>query len=440
VTISRTILSFAKEFSRNGYELYLVGGAVRDLIQGKSVTDYDFATDATPEEVQRLFRRVIPTGIQHGTVTVRYRNSSYEVTTYRVDGTYSDNRRPDSVTFTPSLAEDLKRRDFTINAIALDPLTGTIIDPHNGVADIHSRTVRSVGDPARRFNEDALRILRAVRFSCRLQFSIEPETADAIPAYAARLKNVSVERIGSELEKIMSAEKPSVGWQMMLRTGILAVVLPELVVPEDIFDHLIASADCTPPENPVVRWAALLHDTGKPATESVVDGAMHFPGHENRSAEIAETVLSRLRFPTKLVRRVRHLVAHHMFDYEPLWSDAAVRRFIRRIGVDSIDDLISLRLADHCGKTGTLVMPVYLQSLRKRVHALTSGKTPLSRTDLAIDGNDLVSDCGIPRGPKIGIILEELLQTCLDDPSQNDRETLITIARKFIARNWADLP
>nr|MDA3947780.1 CCA tRNA nucleotidyltransferase [Spirochaeta sp.] len=260
----------AQQFHDAGHEIYVVGGAVRDALLGLPVADYDFATSATPEEVQRLFRRTIPTGIQHGTVTVLFEKHQFEVTTFRIDGQYSDHRRPEAVSFTRSLQEDLQRRDFTVNAIALDPATGEIVDPLNGRADLKEKTIRTVGDPRARFEEDALRMLRAVRFSVTLDFEIEAETIRGIRTLAPTLAHVAPERIRQELEKMMSAPRPSRGWRALDAYGLLGVIAPELTedrnrvhdTPEmpDVFSHLLQSCDCAPADDPILRWAALLHD------------------------------------------------------------------------------------------------------------------------------------------------------------------------------------
>ena len=436
VNVPEIVSAFSSVFKQNGFEVYLVGGAVRDMIRGQVVEDFDFATNAKPEEVQNLFRRVIPTGIKHGTVVVLYRGHSFEVTTYRIDGAYSDNRRPDTVHYTASLEEDLKRRDFTINALALDTLTGEVIDPHNGVSDIEAGIVRTVGDPRERFAEDALRMLRAIRFSCKLSFQIHRETLSAIPGEVFRMADVSAERIALELQRIMASATPSEAWRLIRATGMERYVLPELAVPDDLFEHLIRSADCAPPERENLRWAALLHDIGKPETETVIDGALHYPGHEEISARLAEAALRRLKLPVNLISSVSHLVAHHMFGYEQSWSDGAVRRLVSRVGSENFSDLIALRLADHCGKGNGLGMPPYLRSLVSRYERIVQSRDPLTRSDLSINGNDLITECGLSPGPKIGIVLDELLQTCMDDPAQNERETLLKIARAFIARHW----
>lgn len=434
--VPQFISAFADIFREKGFEVYLIGGAVRDMIRGQVVEDFDFATNASPEEVMRLFRKVIPTGIHHGTVIVLFRGHSFEVTTYRIDGAYSDNRRPDSVTFTPSLEEDLKRRDFTINAIALDPVSGTLIDPHNGMSDIRYGVIRTVGNPAERFSEDALRMLRAIRFSCTLSFQIDPETYSSIAPEVHRIGDVSPERISAELQRMMASPAPSSGWRSIRSTGMIPYVLPEFDLPEDLFEHSIRTCDCAPASHEVLRWAALLHDIGKPECETSLNGSLHFPNHETVSAEKAEIAMRNLRLPIDLMRSTCHLIRLHMFDYNPNWNDGAVRRLIARVGNDYFDDLVALRLADHCGKGYGSAMPEYLKSLLRRRKSIITKGDPLTLKDLAVNGTNLIRECGLSPGRRIGVVLDELLQTCLDDPLQNERDTLLAIAQSFIDRHW----
>ncbi|WP_083914965.1 CCA tRNA nucleotidyltransferase [Alkalispirochaeta alkalica] len=431
--IPSAVRDFGRIFSREGYELYIVGGAVRDALLGKKVEDYDFATSATPSEVTDLFQRVIPTGLQHGTVTVLFGNHSFEVTTYRVDGSYSDHRRPDTITFTRSLEEDLARRDLTINAIALNPETGDVVDPLGGRKDLKDRVIRTVGSGDDRFREDALRMVRAVRFAATLDFTLLPDVARAISRHAPLLGQVSQERIARELEKLMQARRPSGGWRLFRETGLLAQFLPELEEDRDspwpVFEHLLSSCDCAPSDPPQLRWAALFHDIGKPRCGATDERGLHFHGHDQVSATMAEEILLRLRFPKERIRSVAHLVRHHMFGYSPEWSDAAVRRFISRVGQEEAFLLTALRRADICGKTGSPPILPDLDELEGRIRGILHQGQPLTRKDLAINGKDLMSRIGIPPGPALGIVLEELLETILDDPERNTPETLLEIAR-----------
>ncbi|HKK49546.1 MAG TPA: CCA tRNA nucleotidyltransferase [Alkalispirochaeta sp.] len=441
ISIPRRIKRFAQRFNDAHHELSIVGGAVRDSLLGRTVSDYDFATSATPHEVQKLFRNTIPTGIQHGTVTVLFEGNSYEVTTYRVDGKYEDHRRPESVRFTRSLEEDLQRRDFTINAIAADPGSGRLTDPFGGRHDLEHRTIRTVGDPADRFGEDALRMLRAVRFAATLQFEIAPETFHAIEPRHSEIAAVAPERIFQELTKMMSTHSPARGWHLLKDSTLLSSIAPELlesttmaqheVALDDLFAHLAATCDCTPAHDEILRWAGLLHDVGKPRCAAYDDRGLHFHGHDATSAEMAEGLLRRLRAPRRLIDSVAHVVRHHMFGVTGGSTDAAIRRFVSRVGADYALPLVTLRRADICGKTGTPPTATDLNELERRIQSILTERTALTPKDLAINGNDLMSELELVPGPHIGIILGELLETVLDDPTLNTREQLLHIARRF---------
>jgi putative nucleotidyltransferase with HDIG domain len=431
---------FALVLSAAGKKCYLVGGAVRDYLIGREVSDFDVATDARPEEVVKLYRRVIPTGIKHGTVTVLWRGRSIETTTFRTESDYADGRHPDKVEYAATIEEDLSRRDFTINAMAFDLESGTFLDPHSGEEDIRRRLVRAVGDPLERFHEDGLRPLRAVRFAAQLGFEIEAATLAAIPASIGRFRMVSSERARDELQKALLAAEPSRGLRLLESTGLLAEILPELSACRgveqkgmhvyDVLDHLYASVDASPPEL-VLRLASLLHDVGKPEAKAQAPGEEPtFYRHEEISARKAEAILKRLRFPNEVVAKVSHLIACHMFAYDDSWGDAAVRRFLARVGPENVDDLFALRLADGEGIIGRPVDPRSLEPLRGRIEAVLAAKDAFGLADLAVKGGDLAS-IGIPSGRAMGAILKELLETVMDDPSLNERERLLGIAAKI---------
>ena len=437
--IPRFLKTIGSIFLEAGFSVYLVGGAVRNIVGGIKPVDYDLATDAGPEEVMKLFRRVIPTGIKHGTVTVLFKDQAVEVTTFRIDGTYSNRRHPDSVSFTPSIEKDLERRDFTINSLALNLNTGEILDPHGGRGDLERGIIRAIGEPVERFSEDGLRLLRACRFAAQLDFQIEKRTLEGMRETHANLSHVSVERIRTELEKILATLEPSKAFFIMEETGIMETVLPELSAtrgigskgPEgyDVFTHSLKSCDGAPPGNLPVRLAALLHDIGKPETRIVTPGGCEcYHGHEKESEKLARGILRRFRFPKVIETRTLHLIVNHMFDYSPDWSEAAVRRFLHRTGAEYIDDLFLLRLADHFGMNGYSGPRQYLTEFRRRIDAVLTSSCALTLKDLAVDGNDLHEKAGIPRGPVMGDILEALLETVLDDPAQNTPETLLLIA------------
>jgi putative nucleotidyltransferase with HDIG domain len=416
---------------------------VRDLHLGRPLADLDIATDALPDEVTRLFRTVIPTGARHGTVTVLYRGTTFEVTTFRTEEGYSDGRRPDRVRFAPSILEDLARRDFTINAMAWDLLGARLEDPHAGRADLAARIIRAIGNPDERFREDGLRPLRACRFAAQLGFVVEPGTLAAIPRALDVTSRVSAERVRDELVKILGAPRPSDGLVLMRETGLLRLLLPELAACDgvaqgdlhcwDVLTHSFASCDAAPRGDLVLRLAALLHDVGKPPTFGTAPGGRPtFHGHEQRSREMTAAMLERLRFPSIVIRDVAHLVGEHMFNYTEEWSDAAVRRLVARVGEGSIDALIALRRADQAGMCpgNADAYPAGLARFAEHVRAVREGSRALTVRELAIGGTDVMERLGIPAGPAVGKVLAELLETVLDDPAQNERDRLLEIAER----------
>jgi tRNA nucleotidyltransferase (CCA-adding enzyme) len=423
----------------NGHAAYTVGGCLRDALIGRQPSDWDLTTDAAPERIAALFPRALYEN-RFGTVVVHHDGGQYEITAFRRDATYSDFRHPDSVEFGDSIEEDLARRDFTINAMAWGAPAGsepTFVDPHAGRADLAAHLLRAVGEPDRRFSEDALRMLRAVRLAATLGFSIEGETLAAIGRNAGLVAHVSGERVIGELLKLLAAPEPSIGLRLMCDSGLLAVVSPELpdqrgmsqnkIEGEDLWDHTMRTVDAAP-NRPVVRLAALLHDLGKPSTLS--DG--HFLGHERAGAEMAVALLSRLHSPRPLQERVAHLVLNHMFTYSPAWTDAAVRRFIRKVGPGAIEDLLDLRAADNVG-SGQTSEAGDLEDLRARVHKEMAGRLVLHRRQLAIDGRDLMAEFGLTPGRKLGRLLEDLTDRVVAEPALNDRAILLELAREALS-------
>lgn len=430
----------AAAFAQGGYHCFLVGGAVRDLLMGAQPGDLDLATDATPQQVATLFRRVIPTGIAHGTVTILFQGRQYEVTTFRTETAYSDGRRPDSVTFASTIDEDLSRRDFTINGIALDLNDGHVVDPFRGRDDIHRRVVRAIGVPDERFSEDALRLLRAIRFAVKLDFTIDKNTLAGIRNAAPTISRVSAERVRDELTRMIQSPDPRRALRLLRDTQLLDPILPELsrgiAVPQDgaaapdVFEHLALSTEGAPADRLDLRLAALLHDVAKPCCLQEHEGVLQFHGHDERSAEIADAVMRRLRFPNRLIAHVGHLIRHHMFHYTSDWTDAAVRRFVARVGVESVEDLFALRAADRYGKLARRTPDPAIDELRARIAEITTRKDAVSVAHLAVNGTDLMA-AGIPGGPAVGTTLRFLLETVMDDPSQNDQARLLKIARRF---------
>ena len=425
----------------HGHAAYVVGGSVRDAILGRAAQDWDLATDARPDRLLAVFLGAVYEN-QFGTVAVREGAAIHEVTTFRTDHEYADFRRPHRVEFGDDVRLDLARRDFTVNAIAwgreADAATSALVDPFKGLADLECRLLRTVGDPGARFGEDALRMVRAVRLAPVLGFEIEAATLAAIREHAGLAAHVSGERVSAELEKLLAAPRPSIGMRLMADTGLLTVLLPEVAaqrgVPqnkiegEDLLDHTLGSVDAAPADRPVVRLAALLHDVGKPST--IDDGP--FRGHEIVGAEIAERLLERLHIPRAATERVVHLVRNHMFTYEASWGDAGVRRFIQRVGVDSVDDLFALRRADNIG-SGLPADAGGLDELVSRVDAELAASVVLDRSRLAVRGDDLKAELGVAQGPRLGRILDELLDRVIADPKLNDRATLLLLAESMLA-------
>ena len=451
IEIPETLKKMNKIFRQNGFEAYLVGGAVRDVLMGKKPSDWDLTTSAKPEQVMSIFKKVIPTGIAHGTVTVHFCNEEIEVTTFRTESDYSDGRHPDKITFASTIEEDLSRRDFTMNAIAVNLEDGCIVDPFEGQKDIKNKIIRTVGDPMERFSEDGLRPIRAIRFSAQLGFSIEKETFASISNTKIQnvTKGISLERFRDELLKLLKAEKPSIGLKIMEETGIMQIFMPEFTECRnciqrdfrafhefDVMDHLIYSCDGAPKEKPNVRMAALLHDIGKPSAKKIVDspeGQINtFYNHEQFSSRISKNLLTRLKFSNAEIQNITHLIENHMFNYESTWTDAAIRRFLVRVGYENLEDLFDLRLADIYGMHNKPVRGhdsptiALLLELKERCDKEHSANSALSLKSLAINGKDLIQN-GIPAGKDLGRILNELLETVLEDPTQNNKETLLKI-------------
>jgi tRNA nucleotidyltransferase/poly(A) polymerase len=426
-----------------GHSGFIVGGSLRDALLGRTPADWDLATDALPEQVVALFPGAVYEN-RFGTVAIRLGGQLFEVTTFRTEHEYADFRRPHRVEFGRDLEADLARRDFTVNAMAWgrpadNPATPpALVDPFDGIADLGAALLRAVGDPDARFREDALRMVRAVRLAAALEFNIEPATLAAITANAQLVDRLSGERIGAELGKLLNAPKPSIGLRLAAESGLLAVLSPELArqrgvpqnkVPgEDLWDHTLRTVDAAPAERPIVRLAALLHDIGK--VETLTDG--RFPHHEAAGAARADELLRRLRYPRSAADDVVHLIHHHMFNVDPGLSDAAVRRFIMRIGRGRLDALFALRRADDAG-SGTVGEDPELAVFAARVNAELHAKVPLDRGALAVDGHDLMRELGLATGPQLGLVIEALLDRVIADPGLNERGSLLLLAQGILA-------
>ena len=454
LTIPTAVQSILGTLLQHGHEAYVVGGCVRDALLGREPEDWDITTSARPEEVKEIFPVTIDTGIKHGTVTVREEGENYEVTTFRIDGKYADHRRPEEVTFTRTLEEDLLRRDFTINAMAYNDADG-LVDLYGGQQDLAGGIIRCVGEPEARFSEDALRILRAFRFESKLgagcadaprvsdapgvsdaprTFTIEPATRRAIHAQREGLRFISAERIQMEMTKILTSPYPEV-LREMYELGVTEIVLPE-------FDAIMQTGQHTPHHNatvgehtiramqlidpePVLRWTMLIHDMGKPACRtSGEDGEDHFYGHAEKSADIARDIMNRMKMDNETKSAVIRLVRTH--DYRMPAALRAVRRAVHRIGPDIFDKYCKVRRADVLAQSDYLRAEKIdnLDAIDALYRQILDEQQCVTLDSLAVGGRDLI-EAGVPRGPEIGEILNRMLEWVIDDPALNDKETLL---------------
>jgi len=424
-----------------GHQAWVVGGCVRDHLLGRPVADWDVCTTALPKELLRTFPKAIPTGIAHGTVTVVREGAHYEVTTLRGEAGYSDGRRPDAVFFLEDITADLARRDFTVNAIAYSPLADALVDPFDGRGDLRRRVLRAVGDPAQRFGEDGLRILRGARFAATLEFDLDDATERAMEGAIEVFRKVSAERVRAEWMKTMKARSPSRAFEVMQRRGVLAVVSPELTAcvgcPQepgrdgDVWRHSLRALDAVPPGDAALRVAALLHDIGKPPTRVDGAGGPSFPAHDRVGAELAEAWLRAWRFSNDERARITHAVAHHVPGYTDAWGDGDVRRWLQRVTPAAVGDVLALARASAAaeGRDGG-----DLDALSRRAEAARAGGAALTQRDLAVDGTALMKELGLKPSKQLGVLLASLLARAVDDPSVNTREGLLAIARELVAK------
>ncbi len=436
LTIPENVKIILKALNSAGHEAYIVGGCVRDAILGRTPGDWDITTSAMPEEVKALFRRTVDTGIKHGTVTVLIGGEGYEVTTYRIDGEYEDGRHPKQVTFTRSLSEDLLRRDFTINAMAYHPGTG-LVDLFGGKEDLDARIIRAVGVPDDRFDEDALRILRAVRFSAQLDFGIEPATMKSIADHAENLRLISAERIRVELTKTLISDHPE-KFMTFHETGITSVLFPEfdqmLAMPQenpwhccDVGRHTMKVV-CGVPADTVLRWTALLHDVGKLWTKTIdEEGKAHFYGHAKRSAEFAEGFLRDLKFDNHTIDMVCLFTRHHDAWFDG--SDKVTRKVISRVGKENFPALLMIARADAMAKSDfakAQLLPKY-DTVAEGFRRIIAADQCTSLKELAVNGGDLIK-AGIKPGKEMGELLQSLLTHVIDVPEDNVKEVLLELA------------
>jgi len=458
--LTTAVVNIIARLEEAGYQAYIVGGAVRDILLKRATTDWDITTSATPEEILPLFTESFYDN-NFGTVMVAGKHVKeqfhlkdgactdeeiFDITTYRAEHGYSDKRRPDKVTWGVSVEEDLKRRDFTINAMAMKILVTKsgvseveIRDPYDGQADLEAKQVRAVGVARERFEEDALRIMRAIRIGAQLGFVIEEETLAAIKEKAVNLQKIAWERIGAEVMKLLSSEHAADGIQLLVNTGIAEVVMPELLELRgikqaghhiyDVFTHSLEALRACPSPDPVVRLATLLHDVDKPVVmkEQGVRGVT-FYNHEVSGARTAKQVAARLRLSKKDQDRVFTLVRWHMFTYDPKMTPASIRRFIRRVGKENIHDMMALRVGDRVGG-GSKATSWRLTELQKRIGEQLY--EPLSLKDLEIDGNRIMEILGVGPSRKIGEILNSLFEEIIEDSSLNNEEYLAKRVREL---------
>ena len=451
--IPAQVKEIARILNMEGFQCFLVGGSVRDSIMGFTPKEYDIATDAKPEDVQRIFKYTIPTGIKHGTVLVILDDMHVEITTFRSDGNYSDGRHPDRVEYTASIEDDLPRRDLTINAMAYNVLDGALIDMFDGMKDIKNKIIRSVGNPYERFTEDGLRIMRAIRFATKLNFNIEKETFDAICRSTGMLASIAYERIREEFNGILISDNPFRGIELLRKTGILALIMPELMQgfgvsqnkfhKYDVYYHIRHTIQAVEPLETeeltlLVRLAALFHDIAKPMVQKKVSKQEEpvYYNHEVVGANVAKKIMKRLKYSNAEIDFVALLVRQHMFYYQDEWTDGAVRRFMRAVGIENIKPLLKLREADRLGSGNRKDKESKaIPKLLARIDKIIKEENAITVKDLKINGNDLMKEFNLKPGPIIGKILNYLLDLILDEPNLNDKEKLIEKTRFFLESN-----
>lgn len=441
IVLPERVSDFIKTVENAGFKCFVVGGSVRDVFLGRETHDWDFTTNATPEQIQEIFPESFYDN-NYGTVGVKIKNPEgettevFEITPFRMEGKYSDLRHPDTVIWAKSINEDLARRDFTVNAMATDGKT--IVDLYNGQEDLQNKVLRAVGKPSDRFTEDALRMLRSVRLATQLEFSIEPGTFKAIKENAELITKISGERIREEMIKILSSDYPADGITLLHSSGLLDWILPELTKGvgmrqpghhiHDVFTHCVEALRYCKNPNWVVRLATLIHDIGKPVTYLERNGKPTFYNHEVAGSRIAKDIANRLHLSKEDRDKMFMLVRWHMFTVSEFLTDAAIRRFIKRVGPENTTDMLDLRIADRLG-SGSKETSWRLEDFKERI--IEVQKHIPSVNDLVVDGNDIMKILDIGPGPKIGQILNKLFEEIMEDLSKNNREYLLVRVKEI---------
>jgi tRNA nucleotidyltransferase (CCA-adding enzyme) len=431
----------AARLRMRNFQAFLVGGAVRDLLSGRTPHDWDIATDALPDEVEALFPGSIPTGKQYGVITALYGAETIEIATFREDLDYQDGRRPTTVRFSREITADLARRDFTVNAMAYDPISESLVDPFDGRRDLRRRVLKAVGDPAVRFQEDGLRMFRFYRLIATLDLKPDHGAARAVnPTWSV---GVSPERIGVELTKLLTGKAVERGLQGLQSSGLLGTVINELDTGElesgdtgekKLWPHLLQTVAAIRPQ-PELRWAALLHDVAKPVTKTYEPNGVHFYGHAESGSQMSRAILARLRFSKRLVDAVSSLIRWHMFVLPDLGTEAAIRRLIAKVGATTLPQLLELRRADIVA-SGRITSQTWeaWQALTAQINAVLNAPTVLRPTDLAVNGDDLLAVFKLKPGPTVGKTLQFLLEQVIESPELNQRDTLLQLAREFLLK------
>lgn len=442
IKLPESVLDILGKFEKFGYEIYIVGGAVRDLLMGRLTNDWDFTTNATPEEILK----VLPEGFydnQFGTIglSIEGYDKPFEVTTYRTEQGYSDSRHPDQISWGKTLKDDLERRDFTINSMAIDKDL-KIIDLYDGQKDIDAKLIRAVGDPDARFSEDALRMMRAVRIASELGFSIQGDTFDAIKKNAPLINKIAKERVKEELFKLIASPNAYDGMLLFRNSGLMQEILPELTkcfgVEQkspgrhhiyDVGTHLLMAFKFCKSEDVVTRFATLVHDIGKPQTyRKLENGTITFYNHEMVSTKIAESIADRLRFSKKEKDKFIVLVRWHQFTVDEHQTDSAIRRVLRNVGLENMDDMLALRVADRLGG-GARETSWRLEEFKVRL--IEVQKQPFTVRDLKIDGNDVMKELNMKPGPEIGQILNDLFEKVVNKEIENEKVVLIVTLKNI---------